>query len=76
MDIFHSVILLLMLNYNSLLKNVMLIMMIGFVSMKLLIVLSLKKMFTEVTIVMVMLNYGVKPKDVMYVLISLVIPLD
>jgi hypothetical protein len=76
MDIFHSVILLVMLNYNSLLKNVMLIMMIGFVSMKLLIVLSLKKMFTEVTIVMVMLNYGVKPKDVMYVLISLVIPLD
>jgi hypothetical protein len=76
MDIFHSVISLVMLNYNSLLKNVMLIMMIGFVSMKLLIVLSLKKMFTEVTIVMVMLNYGVKPKDVMYVLISLVIPLD
>lgn len=76
MDIFPSVILLVMLNYNSLLLHVMLIMMIGFVSMKLLIVLSLKKMFSEVLIVMVMLNYGVKLKDVLDVLISLVIPLD
>lgn len=75
MDILNSVILLIILNYNSLLLNVMLIMMIGFVIMKFLIVLSLKKMFTEVIIVMVMLNYGVKVNLVTNVLISLVIPL-